>query len=77
MAIRGSPAIINLSSVGPGLSFLRFVLGFFGILYYYQYPGCGCKWCPSRGSDPDDRIGHANANRVCLPIPALGHKQKR
>lgn len=29
--------------------------------------------CPSRGSDPDARNGHAVANRACLPVPALGH----
>jgi hypothetical protein len=33
MAIRGSPVIISLSSSGPGLCFLRFGLGFLGILY--------------------------------------------
>jgi hypothetical protein len=30
--------------------------------------------CPSRGSDPDTRNGHAIANRACLPLPGLGHK---
>jgi hypothetical protein len=39
MAICGLPVITNLSSVGPGLLFLRFGLGFVGILYYYQCPG--------------------------------------
>jgi hypothetical protein len=73
MAICGSPLMINLSSWGPGLPFRRFGFGFFGISYYYHIGSClGRKWSPSRGSDPDDRIGHASANRVCLPIPALG-----
>jgi hypothetical protein len=34
MACCGSE-ILSRSSRGPGLRFWRFVLGFFGILYYY------------------------------------------
>jgi len=49
MASCGLPRIISLSSMGPGLLFLRFGLDFFGILYYYQYPGLGLQVkCPSR-----------------------------
>jgi hypothetical protein len=45
--------MISRSSSGPGLCFLRFGFGFFGILYYYHirsYPGE--KWCLGWGSDP-------------------------
>jgi len=35
MAFSGSPVMTSRSSCGPGLDFLRFGLGFLGILYYY------------------------------------------
>src|SRR5580693_4630789 len=67
--------MISRSSCGPGLAFLRLEFFFFGTMYYYH--SGSCLWhrekCPSRGSDPNDLIGHASASRVCLPVPALGH----
>jgi len=62
--------ITNRSSLGPRL---RFVLFFVFIRYYYHLGSClGKVVCPSRGSDPEARNGHAIANRACLPVPALG-----
>jgi hypothetical protein len=67
----------SLCSCGPGLSFLRFGLVFFAMLYYYLSDSLlWVKWCPSRGSDPDAANGHAIANRACLPVPALGQKKE-
>lgn len=40
MARCGSPAMTSRSSWGPGLLFLRFVLGFLGMLYYYHSGSC-------------------------------------
>jgi hypothetical protein len=75
MAVCGLPGIIRRSSCGPGLLFVRFVLGFLGISYYYHTTCLGEDECPSRGSDPDARNGHVVANHACLPVPALGHKK--
>lgn len=40
MAACGSPVMMSLSSLGPGLLFLlRLGLVFVAIMYYYQCPG--------------------------------------
>jgi len=77
MAFCGSPVMTSRSSSGPGFRLpFGLAFGFFDMMYYYHNDFClpHWKWCPSRGSDPEARIGHAVANRACLPIPALGHK---
>jgi hypothetical protein len=76
----GLPRMTKRSSRGPGLPFLRFVFGFFVIVFYYLNGTClppQVKKSPDRGSDPDDPMGHASASRACLPLPASGGRKKR
>ena len=70
--MRTGAVITGSSSFNPRLSF---TYSFIRIEWYYRI-GSQLGYCPSRGSDPDARNGHAIANRVCLPVPALGHKER-
>jgi len=57
-----------------GLARLALRLGLLRhIMVEYRIRQTDQELVPSRGSDPDARgIGHAVANRACLPVPALG-----